>query len=163
MYVQLPCEIPISLKETRHLFGLLAGCIGVFVYLYVLVYIDFVKTCESTKFVDWDVKTVTAGDYSIEFDLNKGTFGHWKKYYCDETSLLSECAQFKLYLQKELERRCTAIENQGYEAETPDNPFQVKIAQITLAYDNALIIKRLYQRGMLIKKEKWEKVYKKNS
>jgi len=74
------------------------GCIAVFVYLYIVVYIDYIKTIQSTKYVDWDVKTITAGDYTIEFDLDKDAFEHWKEHYLDESSLLSECAQFKLYI-----------------------------------------------------------------
>ena len=80
------------------IFGLSVGCIAVFVYLYIVVYIDYIKTIQSTKYVDWDVKTITAGDYTIEFDLDKDAFEHWKEHYLDESSLLSECAQFKLYI-----------------------------------------------------------------
>lgn len=57
------------------------------------------------------MKTITAADYTIEFDLRPETYEHWKENYFDETNLLSECAQFKLYLQKELEERCTKIHN----------------------------------------------------
>lgn len=84
---------------------------AVFVYLYVLVFLDYIRTIESTKYVDWDVKTITAGDYTIEFDLDRDTYEHWKQNYIDENSLLTECAQFKLYIQSELEKRCSAIEN----------------------------------------------------
>jgi hypothetical protein len=31
-----------------------------------------------------------------------------------------------------------------------------------MAYNNALVVNRLYQRGLLIKSEKWDKVNKKN-
>jgi hypothetical protein len=51
--------------------GLVIGCVVVFIYLYVLVFIDYIKSIQATKYVDWDVKTITAGDYTVEFDINK--------------------------------------------------------------------------------------------
>ena len=55
----------------RRIAGLTVGCIGVFIYLFMLVYIDFIKSVQTTKYVDWDVKTITAGDYTVEFDIKK--------------------------------------------------------------------------------------------
>ena len=63
------------------------------------------------------MKTITAGDYTIEFDLTPGQYDHWATHYFDKCSLLNECSQFKVYIQNELEKRCSQIENQGYEAE----------------------------------------------
>lgn len=40
-----------------------------FVYLYTLVFFDYLETVQKTKYVDWDVKTITAGDYTVEFDI----------------------------------------------------------------------------------------------
>jgi hypothetical protein len=74
----------------------------VFIYLYTLVYFDYIKCVETNKYVDWDVKTITAGDYTIEFDLDKDMYIHWKKFYFDDTTLLSETSQFKLHIQNEL-------------------------------------------------------------
>jgi len=68
---------------------------------------------------------------------------------------MSETAQFKLYIQIELEKRITAMEDLGFE-EDKDAP--VKIAQITFAYYNGEVIRWLTKRGDLIKTEKWDKV-----
>ena len=92
IFVQLPCHINNSDKNQREIFGLMTGCLAVFVYLYTLVYFDYIKTVETNKYVDWDVKTITAGDYTVEFDLDPDTYEHWKENYYDETSLLNECA-----------------------------------------------------------------------
>lgn len=73
-----------------------------FIYLFTLVYFDYVKCKESNKYVDWDVKTITAGDYTIEFDIDpnqEGIYEKWRSRYLDESSVLSESAQFKLYIQ----------------------------------------------------------------
>lgn len=53
---------------------------------------------------------------------------------------------------------CSGIENQGFNPEED----KVKVAQITMAYNNSQIIKRLQQRGLLIKKEQWAKLEQKN-
>ena len=82
-----------------------------FIYLFTIVYYDYIKAVQNNKYIDWDVKTITAGDYSIEFDLDPETYKYWQdNYYCEE-SAMSECAQFKLYIQNELEERMTAMDN----------------------------------------------------
>lgn len=70
-----------------------------FLYLYMLVFVDYVKTIQKTKYVDWDVKTITAGDYTVEFDLTEEQYAHWQVHYYDATSLLNESQQFKIYIQ----------------------------------------------------------------
>lgn len=49
-------------------------------------------------FVDFDVKTITAGDYSIEFDIDREQYDHFKNVYYQEINPISEMAQFKLYI-----------------------------------------------------------------
>lgn len=124
-----------------------------------MVYFDYIKSVQKTKYVDWDVKTITAGDYTVEFDLEDEQYEYWKEKYFDPTNPISETAQFKLYVQFELEKRISAMEDLGFE-EDKDAP--VKIAQITFAYYNGEVINWLKKRGDLIKSEKWEDVQKKN-
>lgn len=95
----------------RRIFGLFAGCITVFIYLFTTVYMDYIRTVETNKYVDWDVKTITAGDYTIEFDVTKEQYEHWKKNYLMEESAITESAQFKIYIQEFLQRQCSAIPN----------------------------------------------------
>lgn len=45
-----------------------------FVYLFTMVYFDYIKTIQVTKYVDWDVKTITAGDYTVEFEVSRGSY-----------------------------------------------------------------------------------------
>jgi hypothetical protein len=64
----------------------------VFIYLFVLVYIDYIKSTQATKYVDWDVKTITAGDYTIEFDINKRFYNEFLKHYHDPSNPITEIA-----------------------------------------------------------------------
>jgi hypothetical protein len=44
LFVQAPCIIPKEKMGTRLIAGLVVGCIGVFIYLFMLVYIDYIKS-----------------------------------------------------------------------------------------------------------------------
>jgi hypothetical protein len=69
---------------------------------------------------------------------------------------LPECAQFKLYIQNELESRMTnEVSNLGFDGLKPR---YIHVAQITFAYDNAQIINWLLERGRLISDEQWTKL-----
>jgi len=66
-----------KLALERRLQGLLFGSIAVFIYLFTVVYIDYVKTVQTNNYVDWDVKTITAGDYTTEFDISEEAYKRW--------------------------------------------------------------------------------------
>tara|TARA_B110000285_G_C15128413_1_gene621846 strand:+ start:618 stop:830 length:213 start_codon:yes stop_codon:yes gene_type:complete len=69
-----------------------------FVYLFIIIYFDYIKTIQKNAYVDFDVRTITAGDYSVEFDLEVETYDNFKEKYFDENNPMSENSQFKLYL-----------------------------------------------------------------
>jgi hypothetical protein len=116
------------------------GSLGVFVYLFVIIYVDYIKQVQKNKFIDFDVKTITAGDYSIEFDIDEDVYHKWKSHYNMENNPISEMAQFKIYIQTKLEERISAMDHLGFEDPPPD---KIKIAQITFAFFNEKIIKLL--------------------
>lgn len=89
----------------------MAGAIIVFIYLFSIVYFDYIKSVQKTKFVDFDVKTITAGDYTIEFDINDELYFNFVQNYYDRTNPIPEIAQFKLYMQLELQKRITEMPN----------------------------------------------------
>ena len=78
--------------------GLFIASMGVFIYFFVIVYIDFVRAKELNQFVDFDVKTISAGDYSVEFDINEKSYEKFKQEYYLDTNQMSEMAQFKQYV-----------------------------------------------------------------
>jgi len=95
----------------------------VFVYLFVIIYFDYIRCQELNSYVDWDVKSITAGDYSVEFDLEEETYHKWKNTYFDKSNPMSENAQFRLYVQNELEDRLNKSDfpDQGYDDEDKRN------------------------------------------
>lgn len=137
----------------------MVGCIGVWVYLFSVIYMDYIKQIQFNKNIDFDVKTITAGDYSVEFDINKKVYQKWKEHYYKEDNPMSEMAQFKIYIQHKMEERFSAMEDLGYDGiwEGPGQK-KIHIAQITFAFHNQDIINMLKKRGTLIKTEKWDKL-----
>ena len=76
-FIQVPCLIPPDQRVPRKIDGLMFGSLIVFVYLFVVIYFDYIKCIALNTYVDWDVKSITAGDYSVEFDLKIET---WEKF-----------------------------------------------------------------------------------
>jgi hypothetical protein len=46
LFIQVPCKVPHKYLGSRAMCGLVVGCIGVFIYLFVLVYIDYIKSIQ---------------------------------------------------------------------------------------------------------------------
>lgn len=109
------------------------------------------------NFIEWDVKTITAGDYSIEIDLPEAMFDKYISTKWDATTGLSKVAGFRDFLKQEFEDRLSSLPDLGYE----DVPVDVvKIAMITFAFDNAGLITMLRTRGSAIKNELYDDMRK---
>ena len=76
----------------REIYGLYIACTACFIYFYSTVFIDYIRAVERTNQVDYDVKTYTAGDYSIEFTIKHKHYDNWKNKYHDESNPMSEMA-----------------------------------------------------------------------
>ena len=92
----------------RQRYALIVACVLVFVGLFVMNYLDYMKKIQEINYVDWDVKTVTAGDYAIEFDLPDGFYARYIEQYKDawvarsrdedNRRYLSDAQGFQLYM-----------------------------------------------------------------
>lgn len=40
----------------------------------MLVYLDYIKCVQMNMYIEFDVDTITAGDYSVNFDLEEVTY-----------------------------------------------------------------------------------------
>ena len=88
----MPCLVPEKEVVGRQIFGLFVGCMAVFVYLFTVVYFDYIHSVQKNKYVDWDVKTITAGDYTTEHDIDREAFDRWKDKYLDTENPINEIA-----------------------------------------------------------------------
>jgi hypothetical protein len=81
---------------------------GVFIALFFVVYVDYLKSVFKNLNIEWDVKTITAGDYSVELDLSEKM---WKSFEDHEAfnknSAESKLAQFRDFLKKSIEDNLT--------------------------------------------------------
>jgi hypothetical protein len=57
----------------------------IFICLFIVSYNDFIKTYQEYSQIEWDIKTVTAGDYTIEFQITEKMYENFKRdYYVDK-------------------------------------------------------------------------------
>ena len=69
IFVQVGCVLPEDVIVQRQEEGLLIACAAVFLALFIINYFDYIRKNQEFSYVEWDVKTITAGDYTIEFDI----------------------------------------------------------------------------------------------
>jgi len=71
MFIQIACSMDEAEIYERKVNGLMGGAGAVFVALFIVLYLDYINKVQANNYVEWDVKTVTAGDYTVEFDISK--------------------------------------------------------------------------------------------
>lgn len=106
----------------------------------------YLSSVASIDFKAWDVGTVTASDFTVEYQIPKVV---WKKFEDNHTDhTRAEGTDFEDYLKREFEN----IISQQPSVLHPDlvQPPAVKIANITFAFNNAKLIALLRQRGAIV-------------
>ena len=131
----------------------------------MVLYLDYIKKIQENNYIEWDIKTITAGDYTIEFDIDPDFFDdflvkeytNWTAKQSDEKGIQyeSRMAAFRDWIQYEMEQRLDQMPDLGYEEKPVDH---IKIAVTSFAYNNPEIIHLLKERGDIIKSEKWTKM-----
>lgn len=71
------CVLPQEEIVERQEQGLLIACLAVFIALFIINYFDYMGKMQEFSYVEWDVKTITAGDYTVEFDISPEFFEDW--------------------------------------------------------------------------------------
>ena len=103
---------------------------------------------QENSYIEWDVKTLTSGDYTVEVDIGNDFYPKYKETI--EKDWIKKCLSkglkfdspvqaFQAWFRYELETRLTCLPDLGYEEE----PNKIKVAVMTLAFNNAEIIKLL--------------------
>lgn len=133
--------------------GLVIACLGVFIALFFVVYVDYLKSIFKNLNIEWDVKTITAGDYSVELDISEAMWHNFLNTVYDQKLASTKLVQFRNYLQKKLEDNFSQLPDLGFEDEPVE---RVRISMITFAFDNADLINLLKKRGLAIKMEKYD-------
>ena len=75
MFIQLSCIFDEDEVIHRQSLGLFIACLAVFMGLFMFNYVNYIKKLQENDYIEWDVKTITASDYTIEFDLHEDFYG----------------------------------------------------------------------------------------
>jgi hypothetical protein len=79
LYVQAPCIVPTAKLLPRKILGLAISAVAVWIYLFVHVTVEYIKSVQQNMFVDWDVKTISAADYTVEFRVKPEMYEHFQE------------------------------------------------------------------------------------
>jgi len=122
------------------------ACVGIFISLLYLTGMYYLGSAAKIDFKAWDVGTVTAGDFTVEYQIPSVVWKKFEDAHTDHTR--SEGADFEDYLKKEFE----SIISQEPSVLYPNLvvPPSIKIANITFAFNNAKLIALLRTRGSIV-------------
>lgn len=106
----------------------------------------------------WDVRTITAADYTVELKIETEFYEKFVSTFGDQKPEgMPMAAHFRSWLKQNIESAILQLPNQDYDDTAPQ---EIKVAIIQFAYENAKVIKFLLQRGEAIKAQDWELVSK---
>lgn len=136
--------------------GLTIICAGILVSAAFFIVINYLQQVSDVDFKIWDVETVTASDFTVDFDLDASQWAqfkklHYLKYKKEGGSLL---LSFELYIKDEIEK----IVEKSSDAQ--EGPELFEIAVITFATKNKTLMKLLKERGSYITAGKLTKILK---
>jgi len=87
-------------------------------------------------YVDYDINTITARDYTVEFELSEKQYKYFIDNYHQPHNPISEINQLKIFIKDEIEKRINEFPDMKYDP--PDERhLPKKIATITFAYKNS--------------------------
>ena len=157
--------LPADIIYTREISGLLYACLVVFLGLFTINYLDYIKKVQENNYIEWDLKTITSGDYTVEFALHPDFFQTWvdrdfpnyarmqKHDYGIE--YVSKVQAFRDWITDEMEARLDYLPDLGFEEEPVE---YIKVALTTFAFKNADIVNLLKKRGKVIETENWDEM-----
>jgi hypothetical protein len=100
---------------------------------------------------------VTAGDYSVNFEITHNQFEFFKNVYYQESNPVPQLLQFKHMIRFELDKRLTKL-NSLMMYEDPNRNVDrddLNIAITSFTFENGNLIRRLKNRGVFINNEDW--------
>ena len=133
--------------------------------LFITNYLDYLNKVQENNYIEWDLKTLTSGDYTVSVAIDDDFYAKYLKdverewlVKCSKegTRFLSGVQGFQEWFRNEIETRLKRLLNLGFEEESD----KVKVAFVTVAFNNSDIIELLVKRGTAIINEKWDEVEK---
>ncbi|MFS8160604.1 MAG: hypothetical protein ACMG6E_10465 [Candidatus Roizmanbacteria bacterium] len=97
-FVQVGCSVPEEEQNNRQIAGLYIGCMAVFIALFFVCFVDYISAVFKNSFIEWDVKTITAGDYSCELPITAAMYNKFLAEHFNPQSGLTKIVSFRAYL-----------------------------------------------------------------
>ena len=146
IYLQYQCEQDVDELNVKRVQALFFACTGIFIsytFLSILYYLNKVALID---FKQWDVETVTAGDFTAVYQIPDEVWYNFEIQHEDKTR--AEGSDFEDYLKHHFEN-LVSLQPSVLNPEL-DPPPRAKIANITFAFNNSKLIKLLKKRGAIV-------------
>lgn len=106
VYFQYMCQQTKETLDRKRVEGLIVTCAGLLVAATFYILIEYLQKTSDVDFKIWDVETVTASDFTVDFDIDERQWTqfqklHYTKYKQEGGSLL---LAFELYIRDEIEK-----------------------------------------------------------
>ena len=145
MFIQAHCKQSSEELENKRVLGLLISCLNGLIGLFFLAAIYYLTRSSKIKLIDYDVSTVTAADYTIEYMIPKHVYNAFlTEIYREGEGHGTKIEAFKEYLKREFEGIVSNAK--PVFSETTD----IRIANIFFAFNNAELVSLLRKRGEFI-------------
>ncbi|CDW86701.1 UNKNOWN [Stylonychia lemnae] len=165
LYIQYTCEQSDEELKEKYSQVSIISCFSIFAACIYAITIYFVKKYSKLNQIDWDLKTVTPGDYTLRYEISTEAYMWFCHNIYDQQHMqekgIPKAKALKDYMKSELETILTNMLNQMKlsSADTSNIRIsQVKIADIVFSYNNGEFINLLKQRGMHIQNQRFEQM-----
>ena len=183
LFIQFTCEQAPTDQEVKYNSVALAVATGVVICLLFTVTIRAMYQGGKIQQIEWDVTTVTAGDFSVEFTIFKDKYLQWKDTVYEaaggpmETKQQAPAFALKLQMKDEIEKNIDdwckhntwAVEelygkSKNVAASAIAKQYGgTKVADIVFSFNNADLISALRTRGGYIAAQDFDKMREQES
>lgn len=111
LFVQYSCLQDNETLHTKYRQVSLISCLSIFVASLFIIVIYFVKKNSQMKQIDWDISTITPGDYTLQLEITTDAYNWFLKEVYEkndfESQGVSRAFALKEYMKAELEALLT--------------------------------------------------------
>ena len=68
------------------------ACSVTFVALFVVNYLDYIQRLQEINYIEWDIKTLTSGDYTVEVDIGGHFYDNYRRL--EQEKWFEKCETF---------------------------------------------------------------------
>jgi Glu-tRNA(Gln) amidotransferase subunit E-like FAD-binding protein len=164
LYIQFSCEQDVELLRTKFRQLSLVSSLSVFIACLFMIVIYFYKKSSTLQQLEWDMSTITPGDYTLQMEITTNMWNYFLKEVYEKNDMeaqgISRAYALKTYLKNEVEKILSEAllkHKQEHPEEMKSIKIsQVKIADVAFAFNNAELINLLRERGGHIVRQKYD-------